>query len=210
MSGSTWGPKLDDIIAATDALLDGLRAGDRVALTTFNHVVSPRVALTADAEEVRPVLRTMMPHGDTSILDGIYASLMSVQAQAGRSLVVVCTDGRDTSSWLDADEVLATASRSNAVIDVVAAGSARRWPVLTSLTSLTGGETIDVSSTAQIRREFESILRAYRQRYVLSFIPSGVEDGGFHKLDVRVRDRHLTVKARPGYVGGTTARQEPR
>jgi hypothetical protein len=31
--------------------------------------------------------------------------------------------------------------------------------------------------------------------------PNGVPSGGFHRLDVRVTRRGLSVKARPGYIG---------
>jgi VWFA-related protein len=201
-SASTAGARLRDLTAATDALLDGLRPVDRAALTTFSQVVSPRVPLTPDLSSIREALRSINPDGETAALDGIYAALTATLAETGRSLVVICTDGRDTRSWLDADELLAAARHANAVIDVVATGSARQWPVLRDLTDATGGQTIAVESSRQIRAQFESILREFRSRYVLTFVPVGVADGGFHRLDVRVRGGRLTVKARPGYIGG--------
>jgi VWFA-related protein len=202
-SASTAGARLRNLTAATDALLDGLRPVDRAALTTFSHVVSPRVPLTPDLASIREALRSINPNGETAALDGIYAALTATLAETGRSLVVICTDGRDTRSWLEPDELLAAAHRSNAVIDVVATGSARRWPVLRDLTDATGGQTIAVESSQQIRAQFESILREFRSRYVVTFVPAGVADGGFHRLDVRVRGGRLAVKARPGYIGGS-------
>jgi VWFA-related protein len=202
-SASTAGARLRNLTAATDALLDGLRPVDRAALTTFSHVVSPRVPLTPDLASIREALRSINPDGETAALDGIYAALTATLAETGRSLVVICTDGRDTRSWLEPDELLAAAHRSNAVIDVVATGSARRWPVLRDLTDATGGQTIAVESSQQIRAQFESILREFRSRYVVTFVPAGVADGGFHRLDVRVRGGRLAVKARPGYIGGS-------
>ena len=204
MSGSTSGARLADLTAATDALLDGLRPIDRAALTTFSHVVSPRVPLTTDLSSIRRVLRTVVPDGDTAILDGVYTALMATQAETGRSLLVVCTDGRDTSSWLDADELIDSARRSNAVVDVVATGGARQWSVVRDLTDATGGQTVEVESSRQIRTEFQAILKAFRQRYVLTFVPTGVSESGFHPLDVRVRGGRATVKARPGYIAGAT------
>jgi VWFA-related protein len=197
-SASTAGARLRDLTAATDALLDGLRPVDRAALTTFSDSVSPRVPLTPDLASIRGALRAINPNGETAALDGIYAALTATLAETGRSLVVICTDGRDTRSWLEPDELLTAARRSNAVIDVVATGSARRWSVLRDLTDATGGETIAVESSEQIRAQFESVLRGFRSRYVLTFVPSGVAEGGFHRLDVRVRGGRLVVKARPG------------
>jgi len=147
-------------------------------------------------------MKAIVPDGETAILDGVYAGLMAAQAETGRSLVVVCTDGRDISSWLDPDEVLESARRSNAVIDIVATGGARRWSVLNDLTEATGGETAEIESSQQIRAQFQSILRDFRSRYVLTFVPTGVAEGGFHRLEVRVRGSRMSVKARPGYIGG--------
>ncbi|MEO8482754.1 MAG: VWA domain-containing protein [Acidobacteriota bacterium] len=202
MSASTAGSRLADITAATNALLDGLRPIDRAALTTFSSVITPRVALTTNLSLIRTSMRAVVPAGETAILDGIYAALMATQAETGRSLLVVCTDGRDTSSWLDPDELLESARRANAVMAVVATGGARRWSVLTDLTNATGGATTEIESSRQIRNQFEAILREFRSRYVLTFVPTGVAEGGFHSLAVQVRGTRASVKARPGYIGG--------
>jgi VWFA-related protein len=204
-SASTAGARLRNLTAATDALLDGLRPVDRAALTTFSNVVSPRVPLTPDLASIRGALRSIRPNGETAALDGIYAALTATLAETGRSLLVICTDGQDTRSWLDPDELVAAARRSNAVIDVVATGSARRWPVLRNLTDATGGRTIAVESSAQIRTQFESVLSEFRSRYVLTFVPTGVAEDGFHQLDVRVHGNRFVVAARPGYVSGGSA-----
>ncbi len=64
---------------------------------------------------------------------------MSVgDADAGRSLVVVFSDGIDTSSWLRASEVLDRARRLDAVLYAVSSGNGSRR-FLGELTDLTGG-----------------------------------------------------------------------
>jgi hypothetical protein len=161
--------------------------------------------LTPDLASIREALRSINPDGETAALDGIYAALTATLAETGQSLLVICTDGQDTRSWLDPDELVAAARRSNAVIDVVATGSARRWPVLRNLTDATGGRTIAVESSTQIRTQFESVLSEFRSRYVLTFVPTGVAEDGFHQLDVRVHGNRFVVAARPGYVSGGSA-----
>ena len=39
----------------------------------------------------------------------------------------------------------------------------------------------------------------FRQRYVVSFSPEGVPAAGWHPLQVRVKNRRVSVKARVGY-----------
>ena len=101
---------------------------------------------------------------------------------------------------------LESAKRSNAVIYAVATGRARRWAPLMDLADATGGQTIDIESSKDLALEFRTILEDFRSRYILTLVPSGVEERGFHRLDVRVRRGGLTVKARPGYIGRGPAR----
>lgn len=199
-SGSTEGRRISDLAEAGHALITGLKPNDRIALTTFNHAVAPRVSLTSDFAQVAQALDRIEPGGQTALLDGIHAAIMTTQAEAGRSLVIVCTDGRDTMSWLQVDEVSEVARRSNAVIYGVAAGRARRWAELKDLTELTGGKTIEIEKSSDFRAEILRVLEEFRSRYVLTFTPRGVTAGGFHTLEVKARRGGLRVRARPGYV----------
>ena len=200
-SGSTTGARQADLVAASQALLDGLKPVDRAALTTFNHAVMPGIALTADLAGVRQGLLRITPSGRTAVMDGVYVALTSTLAQPGRSLVVVCTDGSDISSWLRPEDVVESAKRSNAVIYAVTSADVQRVSSLEKLTDATGGDVLRVAASADLRGAFQAILREFRSRYILAYTPTGVPPGGFHRLDVRVGRRGLTVKARPGYIG---------
>jgi hypothetical protein len=41
-----------------------------------------------------------------------------------------------------------------------------------------------------------------RNRYLLSYSPAGVSKDGWHRLDVRLRNRRGAVRARAGYQAG--------
>jgi len=57
-----------------------------------------------------------------------------------------------------------------------------------------------VSSTKGLSDTFVGILDEFRGRYVLGFAPQGTGHGdGRHRLQVRVKGRIVSVKARPGY-----------
>ena len=127
------------------------------------------------------------------------AAIVTTQAEPGRSFVIVCTDGRDTSSWAQPEDVIESAKHSNAVVYVVASSGARRWAPLKTLADVTGGRLIEIESSTQIAAEFKKILEDFRSRYVLTYIPAGVTSGGYHRLDVRVRRAQTKVTARPGY-----------
>ncbi len=202
MSASTAGPRLEHVRAASEALLVGLREGDRVSLTTFNAAVAPRVALTSAFDQVRRALGSVAPGGETAILDGLFVALMTTQREVGRALVLLLTDGRDTSSWLDPDELLDTARRSNAVVYSVASGGAKQWSVLRDLADVTGGRAVDVESSGDLGAAVQRLVDEFRSRYVITFTPQNVGSAGFHRLEVRTSRGNYTVRARPGYFGG--------
>ena len=201
VSASTDGRRQAELRRASEALLSGLVPGDRAALTTFSHAVTARTRLTEDLASVRASLAGIRPSGETSVMDGAFVALMTAQAQPGRSLLVLCTDGYDTSSWLTSGEVIEAARRSNAVIYAVTAAEGGAAADLRELTDATGGQTIRVASSRDLTETFQRVLSDFRSRYVLTFTPRDVDPGGAHRLDVRVKRPNLTVKARPGYVG---------
>ena len=200
-SASIAGKRQQDLIGASQALLDGLKPVDRAGLTTFSHAVVPAIALTSDLAAVRAELLRISPQGLTAVMDGVYAALASTLDQTGRILLVVCTDGTDTSSWLQPQEVIEVAKRTNAVVYAVTAADAKRSDALKQIVETTGGQVMPVKSSDELRGTFQRILTEFRSRYVLAYSPEGVAPAGFHRLEVTVPNRRVTVKARPGYMG---------
>jgi len=74
---------------------------------------------------------------------------------------------------------------------------------LREMTTLTGGRLFEIEKTANLASTFLGILDEFRQRYLVSYTPKGVAKDGWHKLEVRVKNRRATVKARPGYLAGS-------
>ncbi len=198
-SSSVSGQRLEDLRTAGRTLLGGLREGDRAALVTFSHLVLLGSDLTPDRARVQAAVEQLEGGGDTALIDGAYAALVVGDEDVGRSLLVVFSDGSDTRSWLTADAVVGAARRSNVVAYAVATGGVAS-PFLKDLTEATGGRTFDLASTKGLGKTFLDILDEFRGRYAISFSPKGVARGdGWHRLEVRVKNRRATVKARAGY-----------
>src|SRR4051812_37704102 len=174
----------------------GLKPGDRVALTPFSHAVTGRARLTSDFAAVRSELRSLEPAGQTAVMDGAYAAITATLGEPGRSLVLVCTDGYDTWSWLRPEDVVESARRSSVVMYAVTSSDARRETSLKSLADATGGHVLQVNSSRELRPAFERILQEFRNRYVLAYSPSGVAADGYQRLDIRVKRSGASVKAR--------------
>ena len=200
-SDSLAGEPMRRLRRAGTAVLDGLRPGDQAALLTFSHVVGPGLGLTADFRRVRRALEQAQPGGQTALTDATYAGMMVGESDVGRSLLIVFSDGVDTSSWLAADTVLETARRSDVVMYGVSADAGGQT-FLKDLARATGGSLLAARQTDDLRFVFVSVLEEFRQRYLVSYSPQGVPKDGWHRIDVRVRARGATVKARPGYLAG--------
>jgi VWFA-related protein len=202
LSESTTGERLLHLRLAARAVLAGLGSTDRAALLTFRDGVQLAQALTADVAAVRAALDQLQPAGGTALMDGAYSALMLAGRDAGRDLVVVFSDGLDTSSILPADRVLESARRSDAVVYGVTAGSSGKVGFVKALSDQTGGQSLEISSTMDLQKAFVGILDEFRRRYVLSFMPRGVSNTGWHRLSVRVKGRRASITARQGYTAG--------
>ena len=121
------------------------------------------------------------------------------ESQPGRALVIVFSDGVEVTSYLAAQAVLDAAKRSDAVVYGVALKSL--GPFLKDLTDASGGELFEIQSSSELDAAFAKVLDQFRHRYLLSYTPRGVKRGGWHRLQVRVRQGGTTVRARPGYLG---------
>ncbi len=88
------------------------------------------------------------------------------------------TDGNDTASLLRHDDVLAIASRTDIVIYAAVAGLWGRASGLEPIVEQTGGSVHPIDSSETLVPVFVKILKEFRERYLLSYEPTGVVKGG--------------------------------
>jgi len=207
ISDSVSGDRLDHLRAASRAVLDRLTKADQAGLVSFNNAVEVRADLTPDTTRVRSALDDVQPSGETALVDGSYAAMVLAQSSGPdvrRGLVIVFTDGADTISWLTPDRVLDASRRTDAVVYGVIVRSRNKPTFLHELSDRTGGGMVEIESTKDLANRFVAILDEFRQRYLVSYTPRGVPAGGWHRLDVRIKGRKAAVKARAGYLAGTS------
>ena len=199
-SASLSHDRLTRLRAASAALIGKLLPGESAGLITFSHVVTQRQVLTTDLGRVSDALGLVEPSGNTSLSDAVSLGLSVAEQSDGRALLVVFSDGVDTTSWQPEEVVLASARRSETVLYGVAVtpeGGSPRF--LRDAAEATSGKVLEVRSNDRLEATFVQILEEFRQRYLLSYSPTGVTKPGWHKIEVRVKRRGVTAKARPGY-----------
>jgi len=219
-SESVAGPILARLTAGARALLGKLTPQDRVTVLTAADIVASGAVADAPSGAAVDGLQHLTAAGGTRLFDAVWAALQMISVPAPstpqRAMVVVFSDGRDTTSWFDADAARAQLDRSQAVVFAVSVpppqldpASASDWSraarlpdlkFLKSLTDASGGRLFLARSQNELSSALDSALADMRSRYVLYYQPSGVKRQGFHIVDVSVNRRHAQVRARRGYV----------
>lgn len=192
--------RLRQLRAACEALVGKLQPGESAGLITFSHIVTQLQAMTTELSRVTKALALVEPVGNTSLTDAVSLGLSLGEQSTGRALLVVFSDGVDTTSWQSDDIVLESARRSETVlygVSVTREGGSPRF--LRDAAEFTGGKVMEVSANDRLEQAFVQILEEFRQRYLLSYSPAAGAKPGWHKIEVRVKRRGVTVRARPGY-----------
>ena len=206
MSSSLEAERLAALRRAGNLLLNGLTAQDRAGLLTFSHAVTQRQEMTLDHALVRGALDAAEPGGGTSLADALYVGMTMSEAGGRRPLLIVFSDGIDTTSWLSADDAITAAKRFETVAYAVSTARAGDTPrILHDITSQSGGSLLQVTSR-DLEASFVKILDEFRQRYLLSYTLPAAPQPGWHRIDVRVKKRGMKVGARSGYLVGPSGK----
>jgi VWFA-related protein len=151
--------------------------------------------------------------GGTALWNGVYASArQKLRWVQGRKALIVISDGFDTGSPHSLSDSIEAVQESAGVVYAIKyvdptvtpsiAGISRRNAAqrgLERLTDETGGYTFPDPGD-RLTEVFAKIEQDLRNQYVLGFTPPvEARDGRFHKLEVKMRPRGLTVRARIGY-----------
>jgi Ca-activated chloride channel family protein len=183
--------------------------GDEVALYTFSYDVILRAGFTRRRERLEEAMRTLKAESGTSLYDAIYLVSRDVERREGRRVVVLVTDGGDTTSTLKFSDALEAAQLADvvlyAILIVPVTNDAGRnlggENALAALAAGTAGRVFTPSVGPTLDAAFSDILKELRTQYFLGFYPRGVPPARdrFHRLEVRVSNPALRVTARSGY-----------
>jgi len=214
-SGSLAGERLTHLIDALNVLVKSLRAEDAASLVTFSEPIRLAIRTTRDRAPLLAALSGLTADGATSVNDAIFFGLQLRPADASESrpVLLLFSDGRDTSSWLGSEHVIEATKRSGMVVHVVelvadewmgARGpEARPSGFLGTLADTGGGRRWFAKSSRDLRELFGKALNELRARYLLTYSPSGVSREGWHDVKVTLKNARGEVTARPGYFAAT-------
>ncbi len=140
--------------------------GSQFALTEFASEVTEWSALTADTEFVKQAMAQVGEDGSTRLHDAtleLVRDLDAVRDASRQQAVLVLSDGMDTASDHDGDDVIDAARTAGIPIHAVSLGGALDVPGLSFVGDLqryayeTGGLFVHVRDERQLERSFENL-----------------------------------------------------
>jgi Ca-activated chloride channel homolog len=184
---------------------------DMVALYCFNWQVERLNYFTHNLAPLERSLRGLKAEAGTSLYDAIYLASQDLERRDGRRVMVIVTDGGDTTSNKKFHDAMEAAQLASLVIYPVvvmpitndAGRNIGGENALTFMAQGTGGRTFLPGVGPQLDAAFTEIIRDLRTQYLLGFYPKDVPltKNRFHKLEVRTKKPELRVSARNGYYG---------
>jgi Ca-activated chloride channel homolog len=202
--------------AATE-FVRALDPEDVASVMSFGDTVQVLQGFTADRSAVERAIHRPPDKGGTALNTAVYVALTYLSATAARQtdgvprrhVLLLLSDGHDTASLVEFDDVLALASRCDVAIYAIRLGPAisdvdgvdeARF-ALQRLASQTGGRAFFALQRYALGAVFAEIRRELASQYALAYEPRGPRDGRlFRTLSVLVAAPNAVARTRRGYI----------
>jgi Ca-activated chloride channel homolog len=196
-----------------------LHKEDQAEVIDFDSQVRILSPFTNDAAALEKAIRATTPNGSTSLYNAIYISLKELKktraasaSDIRRQAIVLLSDGDDTSSLIEFDEVLDLAKRSETVIYAIGLRQgeiARREFkeaefVLKQLANETGGRAYFPTDARELSKIYQTIWDELSSQYSIAYSSGNPKrDGAWRRIQARVLKPGLTARTKQGYYGPT-------
>ena len=217
---------ISDETLASDVFFETMLTApnDRAALIQFDARVLQLRGLTTSADQLHLALLSLRSDpqfaGATLLNDAIFTVASRVLApETGRKAIVLLTDGGEAGSRTPINAAIEQAQRNNVQIYSIlytalefpgghrppnlAAPHPGQDPgpaILQHLAEATGGRAFTVAPNLSLREIFARISADLRLQYELGYTPPATTlPNTYHNLDLKTREKKLSVQARKGF-----------
>jgi Ca-activated chloride channel family protein len=196
-----------------------LHKDDQAEVVDFDSQVRILQGFTNDSAALEKAIRQTTPNGSTSLYNALYIALKDLKkvkaettSDIRRQAIVLLSDGDDTSSLIEFDQVLDLAKRSETVIYAIGLRQgeiARREFkeaefVLKQLANETGGRAYFPTDARELQKIYQSIWDELSSQYAIAYSsPNPKRDGAWRRIQVRIGKPGMTARTKLGYYGPT-------
>ena len=194
---------------AAEQFVQRLLPEDNAAVGAFNDKVELSSKFSNDRDALITDIRDLDYGNGTRLYDALGESLNMLQGVEGRKVVLVFTDGDDTSSRVGRGTVMDRARSEEVMIYAIGLQSeyfdgqrmVRSKPDsgLRRLADETGGGYFELKQTSDLGPTFTRVAQELHSQYVLGFEAPQL-DGKVHRLTVKMKQTGMTARARRSYV----------
>ncbi len=194
---------------AAEQFIVRLLPEDKGAVGAFNDKIELSAQFSSDRDQLITEVRDLDFGNGTRLFDGIAEGLNQLQGVDGRKVILVFTDGDDTSSRVGRGTVLDRARAEEVMIYAIGLESeffdgqrtvrSRPDSALRRFADETGGGYFELKRTSDLGPTFSRVAQELHSQYVLGFEAQQL-DGKVHKLTVKMKQAGMTARARRSYV----------
>ena len=194
-----------------------MKKDDVIEVIEFNSQVRIPQPFTNDVNALERAIRQTTVNGSTSLYNAIYVSLRGLKDERAknaeeirRQAIVLLSDGDDTSSVIEYDDVLDLAKRSETAIYAIGLRQQETGRgkfkeaefVLRQLSQETGGRVFFPTSVGELPKIYEQISEELATQYTMAYSSKNpMRNGAWRRIDVRVNKPGVTARTRRGYYG---------
>lgn len=200
---------LERLNQAAEQFLLRLLPVDKAQVGAFNDKIQLSGTFTNDRDELIADLDDLQFGNPTRLNDAVAASLDALEGIEGRKVILLFSDGEDTSSRIGFKTVLERARDEEVMVYSIGLESEyfngarmqRTRPTrdLRKIADETGGGYFELKETDALSSTFTRVAQELRSQYLLGFAPENL-DGKVHKLEVKVNKPGMTARARRSYL----------
>jgi Ca-activated chloride channel family protein len=187
-------------------LIERLAPQDGILLMGFNTENWIISEMTVDLHSVQQTLmQQVVTGGKTSLFDAMMAALENLQHYPGRRMIVLCSDGEDTSSRTDLNQLILSLQSSDVPVFSVATELKRRMTsagltALKTISAATGGKFLIPSGPEDLDTTMDKILKAIRCQYLIGYRPLNSSIHGWRQIDIHCRRPFVRLHYRKSYL----------
>ena len=194
---------------AAEQFLLRLLPADQGRVGAFNDKIDLNSRFTSNRDELISAAKDLDYGNGTRLWDAVALALDELQDKEGRRVILVFTDGDDTSSRVRMGTVMDRARAEEVMVYAIGLESTygpRQQVVRTrpdgglkKIADETGGGYFELKKTADLAPTFTRVAQELHSQYVLG-IEAKQLDGKVHKLAVRMKQPGMTARARRSYL----------
>ena len=188
-----------------------VRPEDRLEVFQVTENTDQLIGFSSSIPAIDRAIDRLSPGAGTSLYDAVYLAANALMDRQGRKVLVLITDGGDTTSATDYANALRRAQEAEAIIYSiivvpVAASAGRNTGgehALIQMSKDTGGKYYYAESIDQLDAAFRQISFELRTQYLIGYYPNRrVSDSPFRRIQIELNkkdDEGFQVRHRAGY-----------